>query len=105
MATLMIVKRTREIGVRKVLGASAWSILVLLSKQYVSLVLVSCLFAFPVAWHVSHQWLSGFSYRITIQWWMIVIPGILVLLAILVTISIQALKAAMANPVKTLRDQ
>jgi putative ABC transport system permease protein len=105
MATLMIVKRTREIGVRKVLGASAWSILLLLSKQYVSLVLVSCLFAFPVAWHVSYQWLSGFSYRIAIQWWMIVIPGLLVLLAILVTISIQALKAAMANPVKTLRDQ
>jgi putative ABC transport system permease protein len=105
MATLAMVKRTKEIGVRKVLGATVWNILVLLSKNYIRLILISCLFAFPVCYYLTDQWLNGFAYQIDIRWWMIVIPGVLVLIATLLTISTQSIRAAMANPAKTLRDQ
>lgn len=105
MATLAMVKRTKEIGVRKVLGASVWNIQVLLSKNYIRLILISCVFAFPVCYYLTDQWLKGFAYQIDIQWWMIVIPGVLVLIATLLTISTQSIRAAMANPAKTLRDQ
>jgi putative ABC transport system permease protein len=105
MATLAMVKRTKEIGVRKVLGASVWNILVLLSKNYIRLILISCVFAFPVCYYLTDQWLNGFAYQIDIRWWMIVIPGVLVLVATLLTISTQSIRAAMANPAKTLRDQ
>lgn len=105
MATLSMVKRTREIGVRKVLGASVFNILVLLSKNYISLILISCVFAFPVSYYLINQWLKGFAYQIEIRWWMIVLPGVLVLAAMLLTISAQSVKRAMANPAKTLKEQ
>ncbi len=105
MATLAMVKRTKEIGVRKVLGASVWNILVMLCKSYVRLIAISCLFAFPLAYYLTWQWLQGFAYKITISWWMIALPGVIVLLATLVTIAGQTIRAALANPARSLRDQ
>ncbi len=105
MATLAMVKRTKEIGVRKVLGASVWNIIMMLSKSYIRLIIISCAFAFPIAYYFTHQWLQGFAYKINISWWMILLPGLIVLVATLLTISSQSLRAALANPAKVLRDQ
>jgi putative ABC transport system permease protein len=105
MASLAMVKRTKEIGVRKVLGASVWSILTMLSKNYVKLILISCAFAFPIAYYLTYLWLRGFAYKINIHWWMILLPGLIVLIATLVTISTQSIRAALTNPAKVLKDQ
>ncbi|HEY9049098.1 MAG TPA: ABC transporter permease [Ohtaekwangia sp.] len=105
MASLAMVKRTKEIGVRKVLGASVWNILVMLSSSYVRLIAISCVFAFPLAYYLMYTWLQEFAYKITIQWWMIVLPGIIVLAATLLTIAGQSIRAALANPARSLRDQ
>lgn len=105
MTSLTMVKRTKEIGVRKVLGASVWNILLLLSKNYVRLIAISCVFAFPLSWYLTWKWLQGFSYKISIQWWMIVFPGIVVLTTTLLTIAWQTVRAAMANPAKSLKDE
>lgn len=105
MASLAMVKRTKEIGVRKVLGATVWNILVMLSSGYVKLIAISCLFAFPMAWYATDRWLSQFSYKIQVNAWMIVLPGFIVLVATLLTIGGQSIKAALANPSKSLRDQ
>lgn len=105
MATLSMVKRTKEIGVRKVLGASVWNILVMLSKNYFKLILISCLFAFPASYYLTYLWLNDFAYKIEVAWWMIVLPGVVVLIATLLTISTQSIRAAMTNPAKILRDQ
>jgi putative ABC transport system permease protein len=105
MASLAMVKRTKEIGIRKVLGASVPNILVLISKSYVKLIAISCVFAFPLAYYLTYQWLQGFAYRIDISWWMIILPGIIVLIATLVTISAQSIRAATANPTESLKDQ
>lgn len=105
MATLSMVKRTKEIGVRKVLGASVWNILVMLSRNYIKLILISCLFAFPASYYLTYLWLNDFAYKVEVSWWMIVLPGVVVLIATLLTISTQSVRAAMTNPAKTLRDQ
>jgi putative ABC transport system permease protein len=105
MATLAMVKRTKEIAVRKVLGATASNILVMLSGKYVRLIVLSCLIAFPVAYYLTALWLDGFAQKIAVSWWMIVLPGAFVLLTTLLTIASQSLRAALANPAKSLRDQ
>ncbi|MBL7858981.1 MAG: ABC transporter permease [Cyclobacteriaceae bacterium] len=105
MASLAMVKRTKEIGIRKVLGASVWNILVMLSKNYVKLIGISCLFAFPLAYYITHHWLNGFAYKITVSWSMIAVPGLIVLAATLLTIAGQSIRAATANPAKSLKDQ
>jgi putative ABC transport system permease protein len=104
MASLAMVKRTKEIAVRKALGATATNILTMLSKSYVRLIMISCLFAFPAAYYLTYKWLEGFAYKIDVQWWMILSPGVIVLAAMLLTIAGQALRAAFANPAKSLRD-
>ncbi len=105
MATLAIVKRTKEIGVRKVLGATAWNILVLLSSGYIRLTAIACVFALPVAYYFMDRWLQGFAYKISIEWWMIALPALLVLFAAVATIAGQSVRAAWANPVKSLKEE
>ncbi len=98
-------RRTKEIGIRKVLGASVRGITGLLSKDFLILVTISCLIAFPVAWWAMTEWLKDYKYRIHIEWWVFAGAGVLALIIALITISFQAIKAAMANPVKSLRSE
>ncbi|HEY5462178.1 MAG TPA: ABC transporter permease [Hanamia sp.] len=98
-------QRTKEIGVRKVLGASVGGIVAMLSKDFAKLVLIASVIAFPVAWWAMNKWLQSFAYRIHISWWIFVIAGLTAILIALITVSFQAIKAAIANPVKSLRSE
>jgi putative ABC transport system permease protein len=98
-------QRTKEIGVRKVLGASVGNIIVLLSADFVRLVIVAILIATPIAWYIMHRWLQDFAYRIDIGWWVFVVAGLLAVAIALATISWQAARAAYSNPVKALRSE
>jgi len=105
LASYTAERRTKEIGVRKVLGASVTNIARLLSTDFVKLVLIASVIAFPVAWWAMHNWLQDYQYRIEISWWIFIAAGALALMIALFTISFQAIKAAMANPVKSLRTE
>jgi putative ABC transport system permease protein len=105
LATFAAQRRIKEIGVRKVLGAGEASIVVLLSKDFIKLVAISLIVAFPVAWWAMNKWLDNFAYRINIATWMFVAAGLGALFIALATVSFQAIKAAMANPVKSLRTE
>ncbi len=98
-------KRTKEIGIRKVLGASTQGLAALLSKDFLKLVFISCLIAFPVAWWMMHNWLQAYNYRVHISWVIFLVAGVLALLIALLTVSFQAVKAAVANPVESLRTE
>ena len=98
-------QRIKEIGVRKVLGASIMNIVLLLSKDFVALILLAFVIAVPVAWWIMHQWLQDFAYRIALSPWIFVAAGLLAMIIALATISFQAIKAALANPVKSLRSE
>ena len=105
LATFATQRRIKEIGVRKVLGAGEAGIVALLSKDFIQLVLVSLIIAFPVAWFVMSKWLQGFAYRTNISWWIFAIAGVAAILIAFITVSFQAIKAAVANPVKSLRTE
>ena len=105
LVTLVIAQRTKEIGIRKVLGASITGIVAMLSKDYLKLVLIAAAIACPVAWWMMDQWLQDFAYRIDIQWWMFAAAGLAAVAIALLTVSWQALRAAVANPVDSLRDE
>ncbi len=105
LATFTAEQRTKEIGVRKVLGATVSSIIGLLSKDFLKPVAISILIASPVAWWAMNQWLQGFAYKIDIEWWVFVLAGILAVGIALLTISFQSVKAALMNPVRALRSE
>ena len=96
-------QRTKEIGIRKVLGASILSIIMLLSKDFIKLVIIAFIIASPAAWYIMNNWLQDFAYRINISWWVFAIAAILALCIAFLTVSFQAIKAATADPVKSLR--
>ena len=100
-----VLQRTREIGIRKVLGASEQSLVFLLSREFLYLVLIALVIAVPVSWTVMHNWLADFAYRISIEWWVFVLGGMLALLIALATVGFQALRAATANPIKSLHTE
>lgn len=103
LAAFSAEQRSKEIGIRKVLGASVTSITTLLSKDFVKLLLTAFVIACPIAWWIMGQWLKNFAYRITIRWWMFAVAGLLALFIAMATVSFQAIKAALTNPVKSLR--
>jgi putative ABC transport system permease protein len=100
-----VLQRAKEIGIRKVLGASVQNILLILSKDFLKLILVALVLAVPLGWFIMHEWLQDFAYRINIAWWVFVIAGLISLGIALLVIALQALKAALENPVKSLRTE
>ncbi|HMG67939.1 MAG TPA: ABC transporter permease [Chitinophagaceae bacterium] len=100
-----IQRRLKEIGVRKVLGASATQISILFSKEFFKPIFLAMLVAFPVAWYVMHSWLQDYAYRVHISWWMFAMAGLIALLVAIVMVSLQAVKAALSNPIKSLRTE
>lgn len=105
LATYSAEQRVKEIGVRKVLGASVLGLTSLLSKDFLKLVLIANGIAFPVAWWAINRWLQEYAYHINLEWWVFVITGLLAILIALITVSYQAIKAAIANPIKSLRTE
>jgi len=105
LASFMAVQRIKEVGIRKVLGASAGSIVYLFSKEFIILIAIAFAIATPIAWYYMHQWLQAYAYRISISWWLIAAGGLAAIIIALTTISFQAIKAAMANPVNSLRSE
>jgi len=105
LAAYMAEQRTKEIGIRKVLGASVRSVVTLLSADFLKLVLISVIIASPIAWFAMDRWLQNYTYRVDISWWIFAMAGLLAIAIALVTISFQAIKAAIANPVKSLRTE
>ncbi len=105
MASFMAEQRIKEIGVRKVLGASVLNLWALLSKDFVVLVVISLVFATPIAWYFMHNWLQGYDYRSSIAWWIFLVTGVGAMTITLLTVSYQSIKAALANPVKSLRSE
>jgi len=105
LVTYAAEQRTKEIGIRKVLGASVTQVTKMLSKEFLKLVLIASLIAFPAAWWAMNKWLQSFAFRITISWWVFVVAAATALLIALITVSSQAIKAAMANPVNSLRSE
>ncbi len=105
LSAFVIEQRTKEIGIRKVLGASVENILLLVSKEFLSLVLIAFIISIPVTFWAMNKWLQDYAYRISIAWWVFVLAGILAFMIAMISISFQAIKAALANPVKSLRSE
>jgi putative ABC transport system permease protein len=105
LATYTAEQRIKEIGVRKVLGATITDVVSMLSKDFMLLVLIASALAIPIAWWAMNKWLQDFAYRVTIGWWVFVGAGVIALLIALITVSSQAIRAAVTNPVKSLRTE
>jgi putative ABC transport system permease protein len=98
-------QRTKEMGIRKVLGASVSGLFALLSKEFLQLVIIALVIASPLAWWAMNSWLQDYNYRTDISWWVFAAAGILAILIALATVSFQAIKAALVNPVRSLRTE
>ena len=105
LASYSTIQRTKEIGIRKVMGATVSNIVNLLSKEFLKLVLIAFVIASPIAWYSMYKWLQNFAYRIDVGWWAFVLAGIAAVLIAFLTVSFQAIKAAITNPVKSLRTE
>jgi ABC-type antimicrobial peptide transport system permease subunit len=105
LASFMAVQRIKEVGIRKVLGATAGNIVYLFSKEFIILIAIAFTIATPLAWYFMRQWLQDYAYRINISWWLFAASGLVAIIIALLTISFQAIKAAIANPVKSLRTE
>jgi putative ABC transport system permease protein len=105
LSIFVVERKIKEIGIRKVLGANVPGIVVLLSKDFAVLVAIAVLIATPLSWYFMNNWLKDFAYRIKIEWWMFAVAGVIALLIALITVSIKSVKAAIANPVKSLRTE
>ncbi len=105
LVAFTVTQRTKEIGIRKVLGASVASIVALLSRDFLKLVLLANLIAWPLAGWAMHRWLQDFAYRTPLSWWLFALAGVAAILIALLAVSFQAIKAAVANPVKSLRTE
>ena len=105
LSSYNILQRTKEIGIRKVLGASTQKVVYVLAKDFLILVLIAFVVAVPFTWWIMHNWLHEFAYRINIDWWIFLIAGAIAIAIALITVSFQAIKAAVANPVKSLRTE
>src|SRR5258708_26563551 len=97
--------RTKEIGIRKILGASVITIISVLSKDFLRLVMIAFVVAAPIGWWATNKWMEDFVYRTSISWWVFVVSGVAMLILALITLSLQTIKTAMANPVKSLRTE
>jgi putative ABC transport system permease protein len=98
-------RRTKEIGVRKVLGASVANIVALLSKEFIKLIMIAIVIGSPIAWFGMNHWLSDFAYHVDLAWWMFAAAGLLAIVIALLTVSFQSVKAALTNPVKSLKSE
>jgi len=105
LVTFAAEQRTKEIGIRKVLGATVTNIVTLFSRDFIKLVIIAIVIAMPLAWYIMGRWLQDFAYRVTIEWWMLLLAGVLCIAITLLTVGLRAVKAAMANPVKSLRTE
>lgn len=105
LANLIAVQRTKEIGIRKVLGAALNQLLVLLAKDFVKLVLIAALIAIPIAWLVMNKWLAFYAYHISINWWLLVLPVVIIVAISITVISYQTIKVAISNPVDSLKNE
>ena len=105
LASFMALQRTKEVGIRKVLGATVGNIVYLFSKEFILLIAIAFVIAAPISWYYMYQWLQDYVYRISISWWLFAVGGLVSIIIALVTISFQAIKAAIANPVKSLRSE
>ena len=105
LASFMAVQRVKEVGIRKVLGATAGNIVYIFSKEFIILIAIAFVIATPIAWYYMHQWLQDYAYRINISWWLFAVGGLVAIIIALATISFRAVKAAMANPVNSLRTE